>query len=280
MRLTAMPAVIHGSWTALVGLGIVIGILALLWFLSFEGIPAGPALIVALVTVIGGTIGAKLWYVVLRPRRWRQSLSEGWSIDGSIGARTDRSGHRDARPRPAGARVPRCRGAGVLRRRRNRSPRLLLHRLLRRVGARRRAGACGRRIGAWARGGSRHSSWRPGSGSPWRSSSARWISQGSCPSTASCSSSASVPTWPVDSSSFACGRMHGARRWGWKAGGAPPPSERSLAGHGRPASFRTREAAGQRVCLHRRVRPAAPADQRRGPRPQRAGPLQPGAVRR
>ena len=84
VRLTAMPAVIHGSWTALVGLGIVIGILSLLWFLSFEGIPAGPAMIVAIVTVIGGTIGAKLWYVVLRPRRWRQSLSEGWSIDGSI----------------------------------------------------------------------------------------------------------------------------------------------------------------------------------------------------
>src|SRR5918999_1358722 len=46
VRLTAMPAVIHGSWTALVGLGVVIGIGALLWFLSLEGIAAGPALIV------------------------------------------------------------------------------------------------------------------------------------------------------------------------------------------------------------------------------------------
>jgi phosphatidylglycerol---prolipoprotein diacylglyceryl transferase len=84
VRLTAMPAVIHGSWTALVVLGIVIGILALLWFLSFEGIPAGPALIVAVAAVIGGTIGAKLWYVILRPRQWRKSMGEGWSIDGSI----------------------------------------------------------------------------------------------------------------------------------------------------------------------------------------------------
>ena len=85
VRLTPMPAVIHGSWTALCAVGIVVGILALLWFLSFEGIAAGPALIVAVVGVLGGIVGAKLWYIVLRPRQWRRSLSEGWSIDGSIG---------------------------------------------------------------------------------------------------------------------------------------------------------------------------------------------------
>jgi phosphatidylglycerol:prolipoprotein diacylglycerol transferase len=84
VRLTAMPAVIHGSWTALVVLGIVIGVLALLWFLSFEGIATGPALIVAVVAVIGGTVGGKLWYIVIRPKQWRKSVSEGWSIDGSI----------------------------------------------------------------------------------------------------------------------------------------------------------------------------------------------------
>jgi phosphatidylglycerol---prolipoprotein diacylglyceryl transferase len=86
VRLTPMPAVIHGSWTALCAVGIVVGVLALLWFLSFEGIAAGPALIVAIVGVLGGIVGGKLWYIVLRPRQWRTSLSEGWSIDGSIGA--------------------------------------------------------------------------------------------------------------------------------------------------------------------------------------------------
>ena len=86
VRFAAMPAVIHGSWTALVGLGIVIGIATLLWLLSFDGIAAGPALVVALIGTLGGLVGAKLWYVVLRPRQWRRSLSEGWSIDGSIGA--------------------------------------------------------------------------------------------------------------------------------------------------------------------------------------------------
>jgi phosphatidylglycerol---prolipoprotein diacylglyceryl transferase len=86
VRLTPMPAVIHGSWTALCAVGIVVGVLALLWFLSFEGIAAGPAVVVAVVGVLGGIVGAKLWYVVLRPRQWRTSLGEGWSIDGSIGA--------------------------------------------------------------------------------------------------------------------------------------------------------------------------------------------------
>lgn len=85
VRLTSMPAVIHGSWTALVGLGIVIGILSMLFFLSFEGIAAGPAVLVAVIGVIGGIVGAKLWFVVLRPRQWRQaSFGEGFSIDGSI----------------------------------------------------------------------------------------------------------------------------------------------------------------------------------------------------
>lgn len=86
VRLTPVPAVIHGSWTALCAIGIVAGVLALLWLLSFEGIAAGPAVIVAVVGVLGGIVGGKLWYVVLRPRRWRESLGEGWSIDGSIGA--------------------------------------------------------------------------------------------------------------------------------------------------------------------------------------------------
>ena len=84
VRFAAVPAVIHGSWTALVGVGIVIGIATLLWLLSFDGIAAAPALVVAVIVTLGGIVGAKAWYVVLRPRQWRKSLAEGWSIDGSI----------------------------------------------------------------------------------------------------------------------------------------------------------------------------------------------------
>ena len=84
VRFTGTPAVVPGSWAALVGLGIVAGIAALIWLLSFDGIPAGPALVVAVIGTLGGVVGAKVWYVVLRPRQWRTSLAEGWSIDGSI----------------------------------------------------------------------------------------------------------------------------------------------------------------------------------------------------
>jgi phosphatidylglycerol---prolipoprotein diacylglyceryl transferase len=63
----------------------VVGIASLIVFLSYEGVAAGPALLVATVAVAGGIIGAKVWYIVLRPRQWRQtSFGEGFSIDGSI----------------------------------------------------------------------------------------------------------------------------------------------------------------------------------------------------
>jgi phosphatidylglycerol---prolipoprotein diacylglyceryl transferase len=84
-RLSSVPAVIHGSWSALVGLGIVVGTLVQILLLSREGV-AEPwqVLLVTAVAVAAGLIGAKVWYAVLRPRRWRQSMAEGWSVDGSI----------------------------------------------------------------------------------------------------------------------------------------------------------------------------------------------------
>ena len=84
VRLGSIPAVVPGSWSALVGLGIVLGIAVLLWLLGFEGIDAGRALLVAVIGTAGGLVGGKLWYMVIRPRSWRASMAEGWSIDGSI----------------------------------------------------------------------------------------------------------------------------------------------------------------------------------------------------
>ena len=85
-RLSSVPAVVHGSWSALVGLGIVVGIWVLTLLVGRENIGAGEVVLVSAVAVLGGIVGAKVWYVVLRPNRWRQSLGEGWSIDGSIAA--------------------------------------------------------------------------------------------------------------------------------------------------------------------------------------------------
>jgi phosphatidylglycerol:prolipoprotein diacylglycerol transferase len=83
-RLSSVPAVIHGSWSALVGLGIVVGTLVQIFLLAPYGIDAWQVLLVTAVAVAAGLLGAKLWYVVLRPRQWRRSLGEGWSVDGSI----------------------------------------------------------------------------------------------------------------------------------------------------------------------------------------------------
>jgi phosphatidylglycerol:prolipoprotein diacylglycerol transferase len=83
-RLSRVPAVIHGSWTALVALGILIGLFVQLTLLGHEGVAAGPTILVTVVAVSAGIVGARLWYVVLRPGQWRRSLTEGWSVDGSI----------------------------------------------------------------------------------------------------------------------------------------------------------------------------------------------------
>ena len=83
-RLSSVPAVIHGSWSALVTLGIVVGTLVQILLLGQYGIDAWQVVLVTAVAVAAGLIGAKLWYVVLRPRQWRRSLGEGWSVDGSI----------------------------------------------------------------------------------------------------------------------------------------------------------------------------------------------------
>jgi phosphatidylglycerol:prolipoprotein diacylglycerol transferase len=83
-RLSRVPAVIHGSWTALVALGILMGLFVQLTLLGHEGVSAGPSILVTVVAVSAGIVGARIWYAVLRPGQWRRSLTEGWSVDGSI----------------------------------------------------------------------------------------------------------------------------------------------------------------------------------------------------
>jgi phosphatidylglycerol---prolipoprotein diacylglyceryl transferase len=83
-RLSSVPAVIHGSWSALVVLGIVVGTIVQILLLATLGIEVWQVILVTAVAVAAGLIGAKVWYAVLRPRQWRKSLGEGWSVDGSI----------------------------------------------------------------------------------------------------------------------------------------------------------------------------------------------------
>lgn len=84
VRLTRMPSVIPGAWPALVGLGVLAGAIVHAALLARHGVPVAPALAVDVVALLSGLLGAKLLYVALRPGPWRQSIGEGWSVDGFL----------------------------------------------------------------------------------------------------------------------------------------------------------------------------------------------------
>ena len=63
---SASPAVVPGSWTALIALGVVLGFVVQSRLLPREHIDAGSVFWVSLLTVAAGIIGAKLWFVALR----------------------------------------------------------------------------------------------------------------------------------------------------------------------------------------------------------------------
>ncbi len=85
VRLTRMPAVIPGSWPGLIALGVLVGAAVQAALLARANISVGQSLIVDLVALVSGLVLAKLWYLALRPRRsWRQSIGEGWTVDGLL----------------------------------------------------------------------------------------------------------------------------------------------------------------------------------------------------
>jgi phosphatidylglycerol:prolipoprotein diacylglycerol transferase len=84
VRLTPIPAVVPGSWSALVGLGVIAGVIVQADLVRQIGVSLGEAVLVDAAAVVAGFVGAKLWYIALRPRSWRQRLNEGWSVDGAL----------------------------------------------------------------------------------------------------------------------------------------------------------------------------------------------------
>lgn len=84
VRLARMPAVIPGSWSGLIGLGALAGVLVQAAILTRVSVSVSQALLVDLLAVLSGLLGAKVLYVALRRRSWRQSIGEGWSVDGFL----------------------------------------------------------------------------------------------------------------------------------------------------------------------------------------------------
>ncbi len=79
-----VPAVIPGSYTALVTLGIVVALLVQARVLAIEHLAVADVVTVSLGSVVMGLVGAKLWYLALDWRRGRPPVSEGWCIQGFL----------------------------------------------------------------------------------------------------------------------------------------------------------------------------------------------------
>ena len=77
-----MPAVVPGSWTGLVFLGVLVGFAVQAAILGRQNVSVGQSLLVDLLALVSGLLGAKLWYLVQHPRLWRQWAAEGWAVDG------------------------------------------------------------------------------------------------------------------------------------------------------------------------------------------------------
>jgi phosphatidylglycerol:prolipoprotein diacylglycerol transferase len=83
-RLISPPAVIPGSWTGLVALGVVVGIALHSALLAREGVAVGIPALINVLAATAGLIGAKLRYISLHPRTWREAPGEGWAVGGFL----------------------------------------------------------------------------------------------------------------------------------------------------------------------------------------------------
>jgi len=85
VRLVAVPAVIPGTWSGLVATGVLVGAAVQAALLARANVAVAPSLLVDLLALLSGLVVAKVWYVVMRPgRSWRQSIGEGWTVDGVL----------------------------------------------------------------------------------------------------------------------------------------------------------------------------------------------------
>ncbi len=82
--LARIPAVIPGSWPVLGAIGLVIALTTQAAILARQDVSVGPAIVVSLLAVALGLVGAKVWYAVLHPGPWRQAILGGWAVDGFL----------------------------------------------------------------------------------------------------------------------------------------------------------------------------------------------------
>lgn len=83
-RLVSTPAVVPGSWTALVLAGVLVGLSLQTALLGGQGVSPFASLGVTVTALIAGLAGAKLRYMMLHRDSWRASPGEGWAVDGFL----------------------------------------------------------------------------------------------------------------------------------------------------------------------------------------------------
>lgn len=82
--LARIPAVLPGSFTVLGTLGILVALIVQTTILARVNVSVSGSLVVFLIALVSGLIGAKVWYAVLHPGPWRQALLGGWAVDGFL----------------------------------------------------------------------------------------------------------------------------------------------------------------------------------------------------
>lgn len=75
------PAVLVGSWAALVVIGIVFALVIQSLVISSEGLQLSHVLTVSSLSLLAGVVGAKAWFVVLHRKERRR---EGWCVQGMV----------------------------------------------------------------------------------------------------------------------------------------------------------------------------------------------------
>lgn len=83
-RFTKRPAVIHGSWTGLIAIGVVVGVLVQTRLLGRENVSVASAFAVDVPALLTGLLAAKLWQLARQPRAGGRSSEAGWSVDGLL----------------------------------------------------------------------------------------------------------------------------------------------------------------------------------------------------
>jgi phosphatidylglycerol:prolipoprotein diacylglycerol transferase len=82
--LARMPGVIPGSFTALGAIGAVVALVVQSAILARANVSVSESLVVSLIALASGLLGAKVWYAVLHPGPWRKALLGGWAVDGFL----------------------------------------------------------------------------------------------------------------------------------------------------------------------------------------------------